>query len=102
LLEKYYEVTCNEPGHFIHDLPKGDNDDEWFDNHALMYNSESCYLSHYLITFYRISRDGLDETDKIKSKRSYEYSKEKKMRKLKDEFIDSPFYKKTLLKHKIF
>jgi len=99
LLDNHYHITCSRNDHFVFDLPINENDDEWFDNHKLLYNEKSCYLSHYLITFYRINRDGLDKTNKIPRVESREYSDKK--RKLKEVFVASPFYRKTLLKHKV-
>lgn len=93
ILENHYTLICHDRSHFVFDLPKNDKDDEWFANHDIIYNANECYLSHYLITYYRIKRDGLDQI---------EYSRKRKRMSIeKEKFANSPFYNKMLLKHKV-
>ena len=112
IIKNHCSLLCPvKYGHYDYDLPKGDDDDEWFDSHQenLVYDKKMCYLSHYLMTVYRIKRDNLDHTDKwneirqdnvnYDNNRGYTYKKRSRI--MKDDFRNCPFYNKKLTKFKI-
>ena len=94
LIANHYSIICSDKAHYQWDIPSDENDEKWFDSHEIIYDKNKCYLSAYLFACYRVKRDDLDKTGKIKGDKGYIRGK------MKEQYKDSPFYNRMLKTYK--
>lgn len=104
IIYEHYKLSCKVETHFKWDVPKDENDDEWFNSHNLEYDSKMCYMSSYLVACYRIQRDNLDKTKTLDFPKDKTYSyvtiNGKRVKKMNDRYKNSPFYNRCLKSYK--